>query len=315
MEWTKVTVATVNEAVEAIANILTENGAEGIQIEDAADYEHLKAKPDQIIDLDSIPHLETGAAVSAFFPETVFVPEKLPLIEQRVAQLTDFGLAIGSGKVTLSQVADDDWATAWKKYYQPTRLTRFLTVVPSWTDYQPTDEREALIRMDPGMAFGTGTHPTTHLSVQMLEMVLRGGESLIDVGTGSGVLSIAAAHLGVNDIRAYDVDQVAVDAAKENFALNPVTAGIDAHPNDLLNGITTKADVIVANILAEIIVPLIPQAKALLNDNGHLLLAGIIADKEALVRETLSANDFVVQEALHMGDWVALITRQKTDDD
>lgn len=94
-----------------------------------------------------------------------------------------------------------------------------------------------------------------------------------------------------------------------------MTAGIDAHPNDLLNGITTKADVIVANILAEIIVPLIPQAKALLNDNGHLLLAGIIADKEALVRETLAANDFVVQEALHMGDWVALITRQKTDDD
>lgn len=315
MEWTKVSVATLNEAVEAIANILTENGAEGIQIEDADDYAHLVAKPDQIIDLASIPHLETGARVSAFFPESVFVPERIPLIEQRIGQLASFGLDAGAGTVTLEQVADDDWATAWKKYYQPTRLTRFLTVVPSWTDYQPEDPREALIKMDPGMAFGTGTHPTTHLSVQMLEMILRGGEQLIDVGTGSGVLSIAAAHLGVSDIRAYDVDQVAVDAAKENFKLNPVTHGIVAKPNDLLAGISEPADVIVANILAEIIVPLIPQAKSLLKANGHLLLAGIIADKENQVRQTLAENDFIVQEALHMGDWVALVTRLKTDED
>lgn len=300
MEWTKVTVATVNEAVEAIANILTEAGAEGIQIEDASINDTL---------------VGDVAAVSAFFPETVFVPEKLPLIRQRVLQLTEFGLAIGEGSVNLQQVADDDWATAWKKYYQPTRLTRFLTVVPSWTDYQPTDEREALIRMDPGMAFGTGTHPTTHLSVQMLEMVLRGGEQLIDVGTGSGVLSIAAAHLGVQDIRAYDVDQVAVDAAVANFDLNPVTKGIIAKPNDLLHGITGVADVIVANMLPVVLVPLIPQVPALLKEGGHLLLAGIITEKEAVIRETLSANGLMVEESLHMGDWVGLITRLKTDED
>lgn len=300
MEWTKVTVATVNEAVEAIANILTEAGAEGIQIEDASINATLVGEV---------------AAVSAFFPETVFVPEKLPLIRQRVLQLTEFGLAIGEGSVNLQQVADDDWATAWKKYYQPTRLTRFLTVVPSWTDYQPTDEREALIRMDPGMAFGTGTHPTTHLSVQMLEMVLRGGEQLIDVGTGSGVLSIAAAHLGVQDIRAYDVDQVAVDAAVANFDLNPVTKGIIAKPNDLLHGITGAVDVIVANMLPVVLVPLIPQVPALLKEGGHLLLAGIITEKETVIRETLSANGLMVEESLHMGDWVGLITRLKTDED
>ncbi|CAM2783135.1 50S ribosomal protein L11 methyltransferase [Latilactobacillus sakei] len=300
MEWTKVTVATVNEAVEAIANILTEAGAEGIQIEDASINDTL---------------VGDVAAVSAFFPETVFVPEKLPLIRQRVLQLTEFGLSIGEGSVNLQQVADDDWATAWKKYYQPTRLTRFLTVVPSWTDYQPTDEREALIRMDPGMAFGTGTHPTTHLSVQMLEMVLRGGEQLIDVGTGSGVLSIAAAHLGVQDIRAYDVDQVAVDAAVANFDLNPVTQGIIVKPNDLLHGITGAADVIVANMLPVVLVPLIPQVPALLKEGGHLLLAGIITEKEAVIRETLSANGLMVEESLHMGDWVGLITRLKTDED
>ena len=165
------------------------------------------------------------------------------------------------------------------------------------------------------MAFGTGTHPTTHLSVQMLEMILRGGEQLIDVGTGSGVLSIAAAHLGVSDIRAYDVDQVAVDSAKENFALNPVTKGIDAQPNDLLNGITVPADVIVANMLTEVLVPMIPQAKPLLKPNGHLLLAGIINDKEAAIRQTLAANELIVQETLYMGDWVGIIARLKTDED
>ena len=292
MEWTKVTVTTLNESVEAIANILTDAGAEGIQIED-----------------------ETDVQISAFFPESIFVPERLPIIKHRIGQLAEFGLDAGAGTVALQQVADDDWATAWKKYYRPTRLTRFLTVVPSWTDYQPEDPREALIKMDPGMAFGTGTHPTTHLSVQMLEMILRGGEQLIDVGTGSGVLSIAAAHLGVSDIRAYDVDQVAVDSAKENFALNPVTKGIDAQPNDLLNGIAVPADVIVANMLTEVLVPMIPQAKPLLKPNGHLLLAGIINDKEAVIRQTLAANELMVQETLYMGDWVGIIARLKTDED
>ncbi|KRK94694.1 ribosomal protein L11 methyltransferase [Levilactobacillus acidifarinae DSM 19394] len=309
-------VITTNEAVEAVSNILQEAGASGVKIDDAADYEHLKpGKYGEIVDLKTIPHRTSGAEITAYYPETVFIPEILPTIKQRVNGLSQFGLDPSPATVTSKAVADESWATAWQKYYHPVRVTRYLTVTPSWENYQPVQTDEHVIRLDPGMAFGTGTHPTTVLSLTELEMVVRGGESMYDVGTGSGVLSIAAKYLGVDQIKAFDLDDVAVRSAKTNLALNPIASDVVAEPNNLLNGIHQPVDLVVANILAEIIVPLVPQAWENLQPGGHFLTSGIIADKLATVVAAQEKQGFIIDNVLQMKDWRGVIAHKPTEDE
>lgn len=290
MEWTEIKVTTTNEASEAVTNILMEAGASGVALAPA-----------------------DAGQISAYYPETVFIPELLPQIRQRIQALPQYGLAIGPATITTAAVDNKSWVTAWQKYYHPVRLTRYLTVTPSWEDYQPQQAQEQVIRLDPGQAFGTGTHPTTKLALTALEMQIRGGETMLDVGTGSGVLSIAAKQFGVGSIYAYDVDDVAVASAKTNFALNPIAQNITVQANDLLTGIQQPADLIVANILAEIIVPLIPQALPLLRQSGHLILSGIIADKVDLIKSTLRQYHLQVVTTLNEGDWFALVAAREAD--
>ncbi|GKT03287.1 50S ribosomal protein L11 methyltransferase [Furfurilactobacillus sp. WILCCON 0119] len=316
MEWTEVAVTTTNEAVEAVSNILMDAGATGTKIEDAADFLALQAEfPGELLDKKSVPHLDQGAVVTAYYPETVVMAEALTTIKTRLAELTTFGLDAGDASVMVKPVADDDWATAWKKYYHPVRVTRYLTVVPSWEHYEPTSADEKLLVLDPGMAFGTGTHPTTSLMLQALEMVVRGGETVLDVGTGSGVLSIAAKQLGAGDVYAYDVDQIAVDAANSNLALNPVASDVQVAANDLLAGVNQHADIIVANILAEILVPLIPQTAPLLPEHGLFLLSGIIVDKYPLIKEQLEVAGYRIVEVMRRGDWYGIIAQKPGVDD
>lgn len=315
MQWTEVSVITTNEAVEAVSNILQEAGASGVRIDDAADYQQLTAKPDEIVDLSTIPHRDHGAEVTAYYPETVFIPEILPTIKQRVQGLSQFGLDPTPGTVTSQAVADESWATAWQKYYHPVRITRYLTVTPSWENYQPVQAGENVIRLDPGMAFGTGTHPTTELCLTALETVVRGGEKMYDVGTGSGVLSIAAKYLGVAQIEAFDLDEVAVRSAKANLRLNPIAADVKARPNNLLNGVHAPVDLIVANILAEIILPLVPQAWENLQPGGHFVTSGIIADKLAVVVQAQKKQGFIIDQILQMKDWRGVIAHKPTEDE
>lgn len=160
MKWNEVKVETASEAVEAVANILMEAGASGVAIEDALDVENFKSDQyGEILNKEDFTSLTEGALVMAYFPETIFLPEILPFIKDRVAQLPEFGLAIGKNIITVSEVEESNWATAWKKYYHPVRITRMLTIVPSWEAYQTSDPLEKIITLDPGMAFGTGTHP------------------------------------------------------------------------------------------------------------------------------------------------------------
>ena len=316
MKWTEVTVSTSNEAVEAVANILMEAGASGVKIDDALDYQNLK--PDrygEIIDLATIPHVTSGAKISAYYPETVFVPEVIPTIKQRVSQLTDFGLNPAPNEVSMTALSDEDWATAWKKYYHPVRVTRYLTIVPSWEQYQPVQSGELVSRLDPGQAFGTGTHPTTKLCLQALETVINGGEHLIDVGTGSGVLSIAAKAMGVGAVEAYDLDDVAVASTQTNLDLNPVAKDVHVAANDLLAGIDTQADIIVANILAEIIIPLVPQARQNLKRGGYFITSGIIDDKFQVVMTTIKEAGFQITQHTQMGDWHGIVAYLPTAED
>ncbi|MFD1394014.1 50S ribosomal protein L11 methyltransferase [Lacticaseibacillus jixianensis] len=313
-QWFEIAIETSSEAVDAVANFLMEEGAGGIQIDDAADFQGGAVSQSGVLfDPDSVPHRRAGAKVSGYFAGDAHPAELVATLKARVAQLPAFGLAMGAGTVTAAPIAQADWANEWKKYYRPLRITRYLTIVPAWLDYQPQQAGEQVMRLDPDMAFGTGSHPTTALMLRLLEELVRGGETMIDVGTGSGVLALAARLMGAAQVLATDVDEGAVQNAKANLALNAVDQ-ITVVESDLLNGIDLKADLIAANILANVLLPLIPQVPARLKPHGRLLLSGIYLDKVAAVKQALSASGLKCLAQYQLGDWVALVAGHEQED-
>lgn len=315
MSWHTIAVESQTEAVEAVSNILMEAGAEGIQIEDAADVENFQPNDATVmIDWSTVDHRAYGAKIIGYFEQSVPVHELALDIQSRVQNLTTFGLDPHPGTVTVQLVKDEDWATEWQKYYHPVRVTRQLTVVPKWEQYQPENPLEQQIILDPGLAFGTGTHPTTQLMLQALEIVVRGDERLLDVGTGSGVLSIAAKLMGVKDVVATDIDEVAVKSAQTNLDLNPVAQDVQVFASDLLQDVPAQQfEIVVANMLTEVLLPLIPDVENYLNPAGYFLLSGIYYDKINAIIEALQQANYQVEETLHRGDWYGIICRLKPE--
>lgn len=307
--WQELTITINREAEELVSNILIETGSQGVAISDTADY---IGKADLFGEI--VPEVEQSEriAITAYYPDTMDLVQMRADIENRLAELATMAVETGEVVISSQELAEEDWADNWKKYYEPTRITHDLTIVPSWTDYEPT-AGEKVIRLDPGMAFGTGTHPTTKMSLFALSQVLRGGETVIDVGTGSGVLSIASSLLGAERIYAYDLDEVAVRVAEENIALNSGTTNISVATGDLLRGVETPADVIVANILADILIHLTDDAYRLVKDEGYLIMSGIIADKWAMVREAAERAGFFLETQLIQGEWNACIFKKTAD--
>ena len=304
--WQELTIMVSREAEEAVSNILIDLGSQGVAIDDSADYLGEAGPLGEVL-----PQVEqlNMVAITAYYPETANLEMIRQEVKERLVQLRDFGLEIGETQLTTQQLAEEDWADNWKKYFEPARITHDLTIVPSWTDYEVTTG-EKTIKLDPGMAFGTGTHPTTKMSLFALEQVLRGGETVLDVGTGSGVLSIASSLLGAKEIFAYDLDDVAVRGAQENIALNAGTENIHVAAGDLLKGIDIEADVIVANILADILVNLTDDAYRLLKDEGYLIMSGIISEKWNLVRESAEAAGFFLETHMIQGEWNACVFKK-----
>lgn len=304
--WQELTIMVSREAEEAVSNILIDLGSQGVAIDDSADYLGEAGPFGEVL-----PQVEqlNMVAITAYYPETANLEMIRQEVKERLVQLRDFGLEIGETQLTTQQLAEEDWADNWKKYFEPARITHDLTIVPSWTDYEVTTG-EKIIKLDPGMAFGTGTHPTTKMSLFALEQVLRGGETVLDVGTGSGDLSIASSLLGAKEIFAYDLDDVAVRVAQENIALNAGTENIHVAAGDLLKGIDIEADVIVANILADILVNLTDDAYRLLKDEGYLIMSGIISEKWNLVRESAEAAGFFLETHMIQGEWNACVFKK-----
>ena len=304
--WQELTIEVKREAEEAASNILIELGSQGVAIDDSADY---LGQVDQYGEL--FPEVEQSERVriTGYYPDSVDIEDIAAQANERLAELDGFGLETGDIELTRQELAEEDWADNWKKYFEPARITHDLTIVPSWTDYEVTTG-EKIIKLDPGMAFGTGTHPTTKMSLFALEQVLRGGETVLDVGTGSGVLSIASSLLGAKEIFAYDLDDVAVRVAQENIALNAGTENIHVAAGDLLKGVDIEADVIVANILADILVNLTDDAYRLLKDEGYLIMSGIISEKWNLVRESAEVAGFFLETHMIQGEWNACVFKK-----
>lgn len=311
MKWSEISIHTTHEAVEAISNILHEAGAGGVVIEDPFDLtKERDTSFGEIYELNPDDYPEEGVVIKAYLPVNSFLGETVEEIKQAINNLILYNIDVGRNKVTISEVNEEEWATAWKKYYNPVKISERFTIVPTWETYERVSSDELIIELDPGMAFGTGTHPTTVMCIQALEKCVQSGDVVIDVGTGSGILSIAAAMLGAKSVHALDLDQVAVDSAKLNVKLNKVQHVVTVAQNNLLDHIDTKANVIVANILAEIILRFVDDAYRLLEPNGYFITSGIIQAKKQEVKDGLLKAGFVIEETLTMEDWIAFIARK-----
>ncbi|GLC88557.1 50S ribosomal protein L11 methyltransferase [Lysinibacillus piscis] len=311
MKWSELSIHTKNEAVEAISNILHEAGASGVVIEDSAEFG--KPREDQygeIYALNEDDFPKDGVIVKAYLSESSFLNETVEEIKVAITNLTNFNIDIGENSVTVVEVNEEDWATAWKQYYHPVKISERFTIVPTWEDYTPVSTDELIIELDPGMAFGTGTHPTTVMCLQGLEKIVKADNTVVDVGTGSGVLSVGAALLGAKSVHALDLDEVAVRSAKENVTLNKVDDQVTVYHGNLLDTVKEPADVVVANILADIIISFTDDAFSIVKPGGYYITSGIIGAKRDEVKAALQASGFVIEEVLLMEDWVAIIARR-----
>ena len=297
--WTKVTVRGKTEQLDDICAVmcLLDNG---LMIEDYSDFS-CNGMYGELVDDTILNADRTEVAVSLFVPEEKPLPEWLAFLRDRFAAL---GMDV---KVECSDLHEENWAEGWKKYYHPIHIGR-LSIVPAWEEYREKDG-EVVVRMDPGMAFGTGTHETTRLCMRLIEQEIRGGEHFLDVGCGSGILSICAARLGAASCAAYDIDPVAVEVARKNVE----AAGLDnivCGTSDLLSGVDREHglyDFAVANIVADILLRMLPGMGELLVPGARLVLSGIIAPRADEIKAALGTYGFRFVREVTENDWVALL--------
>lgn len=312
MDWIELKIHTTHGAMEAVTHILNENGANGVVIKDSADLTKEKESLfGEIYELDEAKFPNDGVFIKAYFKNNEQTNTTLHNIRREIDELQSFGIDLGNNDMTTKSIIEEDWATSWKKHYKPTAITENITIVPSWEQYETTKHEEKIIKMDPGMAFGTGTHPTTILSVRALEKHLNKDELVIDVGCGSGILSIAALVLGANHVYAFDLDEVAVTSTSVNSELNNLKDNITVKQSNLLQGVDIKANVIVSNILAHILIDLINDVDKNLAPAGKLILSGIIEKKEADVTTHLEDNGFKLIARDQMENWISLVAQKE----
>ena len=311
MKWSEICIHTTHEAMEPVANILNEAGVTGLVIEDPLDLVKERATLfGEIYELNPSDYPVEGIYIKVYLPADRFLKDKCKEIKQAIDELAAYGIDLGVNKMVQNDVYEEDWETAWKKYYKPARITKQFTIVPTWEQYKPISKSEKIIELDPGMAFGTGTHPTTVLSVKALENYVKSHDLVIDVGCGSGVLSIAASLLGADHVYAYDLDNIAIKSTRSNVALNDLTDKITVKQNDLLQQVQMSADVIVSNILAEIIIKFVQDAWNNLKDNGLFITSGIIQKKKQLVIDELQKIGFKILEINHHDEWISIVAQK-----
>ena len=311
VKWSELSIHTTHEAVEAVSNVLHEAGASGVVIEDSMEF--ARERQDmfgEIYALDPNDFPAKGVILKAYLPVTSFLGETVEEVKLAIKNLSNYGINVGENEIAISEVNEEDWATAWKKYYHPVKISERFTIVPTWETYEPVSTDELIIELDPGMAFGTGTHPTTVMCLQALEKTVKSGDYVTDVGTGSGVLAIGAALLGAKHVHALDLDEVAVRSAEINVKLNKVQDKAHVVHGNLLDRVEQQSDVVVANILAEIIMSFTNDAFQVVKEGGLFITSGIIGAKKEDVKQSLEAAGFTIVEVMMMEDWVTIISKK-----
>ena len=278
MKWAQVTITTSQEASDAVANYLFERDATGIEIRDTPSSN------------------SPTVTLISYFPTDDLIGERVHDLREFLASLIQAGIDTQPAKVTLESIEEDNWSEQWRSAFPPQKIGKRLVIAPTWDDIVP-EPSEVFIRLDPGMAFGTGQHPTTQLALELLEISIKGSDAVADIGTGSGILAIAAAKMGAKRVDAVDLDATTIPIARSNIQLNKVESVIRLHQGNGLNALERqKYPLIVANILTKVILPMIPICPNFLEPAGRLILSGILATEASQIEAQLEANGFRVLE-------------------
>lgn len=317
MRWNKYTLTTTTEAEDLISSMMMDVGIEGIEIEDKVPLSE-RDKSQMFVDILPEGPADDGVARISFYLE----PEQdnaaiLAAVQEGLDEIRSWGVDVGAGTIEASQTEDKDWINNWKEYFHQFYVDDIL-IKPSWEEVKPEDREKLLIQIDPGTAFGTGMHETTQLCIRQIRKYVTPETVMLDVGTGSGILSIAAIKLGAKYALGTDLDPCAINATRENMEVNGITEEqfsvmigniIDDEEVQKAAGYE-KYDIVVANILAEVLVPLTPVIVNQMKKGGLYITSGIIDDKEETVVNAVKAAGLEVLEVTHQGEWVSVTARK-----
>ncbi|MDP4179845.1 MAG: 50S ribosomal protein L11 methyltransferase [Bacillota bacterium] len=306
MKWYEIVINTTEEASDAVSEMLTSIGAGGVAIEDPNDIRREILKPGTLdyADDEFLNKLGEDVIIKAYFSDEKNFSELIGFIKEKINYISNF-LDVGKGYSGYNEVDDEDWATSWKKYYKPIKISDSIVIKPSWEDYNKAPG-EIVIELDPGMAFGTGTHETTRMCAQLLEKFLKSGDTVLDLGCGTGILAIIADKLGASSISAVDIDEVAVRVARENCQLNMASNKINIKKGILEDIEPKQHDVVIANIIASVIVNISKLMPSYVKKGGYFLTSGIIKERKDEVLKAYESLGFSCELILDMGEWVAI---------
>lgn len=312
MKWCEISIQTSHEAVELIAEIFRDLGASGVVIEDP------ELVNDYITsgkwDYTDIPIAkETKVVVEkAYLPVNGELEGRIQTLQQEIKALASRGVNTAPAVLTTAELQDEDWSDTWKQYFHTEKPGERVVIKPTWEEYEPKDD-EVVIELDPGAAFGTGTHATTSMCIRQLEKLVKPGMTVFDVGTGSGILSIISAKLGATNIQAVDYDDSVLKIVEENLEQNNVQDIISVAQSDLMQNVHGKAELVIANIIADIIIRLFDQLDEHLEQGGILLTSGIIEDRIEDVLAAAEKHGYGVVERLENKGWACITFKRKVD--
>lgn len=316
MKWNKFKLKTRTEAEDIISSTLMEIGIQGIEIEDKVPLTAME-KEQMFVDILPENGPDDGIAYISFYLEEEEDKEAiLSRVQEELEELRAF-IDIGEGSIEESQTEDVDWVNNWKKYFHQFYVDDVL-IIPSWEEVKPEDEDKMIIHIDPGTAFGTGMHETTQLCIRAIRKYVKPGDEVLDVGCGSGILGMLALKFGAGHSIGTDLDPCAIDATCENMEVNGISCdqyevmiGNIIDDKDVQDTVGyEKYDIVAANILAEVLVPLTPVIINQMKPGGIYITSGIIDDKETKVVETVKAAGLTVLEVNHQGEWVSVVAQK-----
>lgn len=308
-KWMEVKVITKSDALEPVTAMFYDYNITGVSIEDPNDILDREQGPLtwDFADINIFEYGSEAAVVKGYFSDIKNIDNIIEHFNKKLMELKKIGFDIGEGKIIVNKVYEEDWANNWKQYYKPTKIGHNIVIKPVWEKYD-NEPADIVITLNPGMAFGTGTHETTRMCVEALENHVDKDSVVFDIGTGSGILAITAAKLHAKSVIGVDLDPVAVDSAKENVQLNNLN-NIEIVYGNLMDVIKGKANIIVANILAEIIILLSDDIKKFLLPGGYFITSGIIKDKKQQVIDKLNENGLEIINVEVLGEWVCIVAK------